>query len=283
VLYAPDIVHSATTVIDLVSRRVRDRIQGVTTPRFGRSPDRYVVVVPGEVLVVSYPERAVIARHGVPIESPWQTAVVSNTALLVLERRPDGASPAYLTAVDLVSGQLVYRRRLPGSVSGMALSAELGLIALADADVSMVRLLEPETLRPVLELDVVGVARDLGFLAGGTELVAATFDRETEHGGLRSWRLKQRRAGIKIQHEATIEVDGEPIRLATAPMDLPRVALGLSSARVVVIDLGGLEVIHAVQLSSALRDLVWCDPTAPGPLLPQWSDRSPPELTFDPS
>ena len=51
-LFAPDLVHGKTTVVDLLSMSARDVIDGVTMPHFGSFPDRYVVL--GRRLLIGY-------------------------------------------------------------------------------------------------------------------------------------------------------------------------------------------------------------------------------------
>ena len=55
-------------------------------------PDRYVVVA-GDVLMVSYPDRAVLGTVEAEIDYPWQVVMISDSVLLVLERGPVGEGP----------------------------------------------------------------------------------------------------------------------------------------------------------------------------------------------
>ncbi len=144
-LFAPDLVHGKTTVVDLRTARKLDTIDGITMPHFGDFSDRYVVLGK-RVLVVSYPERAVIDIFDVRFEHPWQVAVVAgNTVLVVLERSPDGASVPVVTAMNLGNGKVSYRRPMSGDVRHFAISPRLGVIALADAGSGQVLLTDPAT------------------------------------------------------------------------------------------------------------------------------------------
>ena len=121
-LFAPDLVNGKTTVVDLRTQSAGEAIDGVTMPHFGSLADRYVVVS-NQILVVSYPERALMNRYEIAFESPWLVEVaVDNTVLLVLERDPAGAGPAAMVAVNLSEGRLVYRRPLGSDVRHFALS-----------------------------------------------------------------------------------------------------------------------------------------------------------------
>jgi hypothetical protein len=278
-LFAPDLINGRTTVIDLGARRVADRLDGVTMPHFAPSGDRYAVVA-DEVLLVTYPERAVITRVDAGIRYPWQVEMVSDSVLLALERGPDGAGDVILYAVDLVARQVVYRRPLPGDVRRFALSGELGLMALADGSSSELRLVAPATLTEVVSLAAGGQLRDVAFLGGDRPRIAAV--AAVEGGGeLKVWDVKPSKGELKVKKERTLALAASPERLAVAPGG-SRLAIALDSAEIVVVDVAELGVVHTIELASPPRDLVWCDPARPGPLLPDWSDDDPPELRLGP-
>ncbi len=276
-LFAPDLLAGRTTVIDLRGPLVAGRFEGVTMPHFGPESDRYVVVA-GEVLTVSYPDRAIMGRIAVGADSPWQVIVVSNTAVLILERRPDGDGGSALLAVDPIGSQLVYRRDLDGDIRHMALSPSLGLLALADATRSVVRLVDPVTLTAVAELPSGGTPADVAFLADGGTLVAAVAGPSAE-GSLRLWELKAARGSLAIKKQVDVSLSAAPVRLAAWPGGL-RAAVGLASGKIEVVDLDARTIVGSVALPGVPRDVVWCDPALPGPAVPEWSDRSPAELSL---
>jgi len=275
VLFAPDLVGGRTTVVDLVERRVRERLDGVTMPVFGREPDRYLVVGGGEVMVLSYPERSLILRFDAGISRPWQLRLTADeTALLVLERSPEGGD-AELVAVDMISRQPVYRRRLEGGVSRMTLSEGLGLLVVADDGGGRVCGLDPSAGLPLACWTVAGQPRDVVFTAGPEQLAVAV----AESGGtgrLLLWRLKRTEQGMTFK-EREVALGGEPIRLALDPSGT-RLAVALASGLVEVVDVPGRKVTGTFALGGRARDLVWCDPLRPGPALPEWSDQRPPVL-----
>lgn len=278
VLFAPDLVHGRTTVVDLRMGTVADRFEGVTMPHFGPSADRYAVVA-GDVLLVTYPERAVIATVAAGIDRPWQVEMFSDSALIALERGEEG-SGAVLHAVDMVTRQVVYRRPLPGDVRRFALSRSLGLLALADASSPSVPLVAPATLTGVASLAMGGPVRDVAAVEGERPGVAAV--AEVGSGGeLKVWQIKSSDAELKIKKERGTALPGAPVRVVISP-DARHAAVALASGEVIVIGLDRLELERAVPLGGPPRDLVWCDPTRPGPLLPDWSDNAPPELRLGP-
>jgi hypothetical protein len=280
VLFAPDLVNGRTTVLDLRLGRVADRFEGVTMPHFAPAGDRYAVVA-DEVLLVSYPERALLARMEVGIQSPWQVEMVSDTALLALERGPDGGGSAVLHAVDLVTRQVVFRRELAGDIRRFALSRSLGLIAFADAASSTIELLEPASLTPVGSVEMSGTVRDVAFLARRGELAAVAAAAGGAGGELKLWKLKAADGGIKVKKEWALALPGAPVRLAVAPGEL-QLAAALEPGSVAVVGVEKLVPLATHELAGAPRDLVWCDPARPGPLLPDWSDDDAPELRLGP-
>lgn len=279
-LFAPDLVNGRTTVFDLRLGQVADRFEGVTMPHFAPAGDRYAAVA-DEVLLVSYPERAVLTRMAAGIRYPWQVEMVSDTVLLALERGPDGAGPAVLHAVDLVTRQMVFRRQLAGDVRRFALSRALGLLAFADASSGTIELVAPATLMPVGSVQIGGGVNDVAFLdlQGGLAAVAAAADGSG--GELKLWKLKVADGGLKVKKERALALPGRPTRLAVAPGEL-QLAVALERGSVVVVDVKELATLGTHELAGPPRDLVWCDPARPGPLLPDWSDDEAPELNLGP-
>lgn len=279
VLFAPDLVNSRTTVIDLRRLRVSDSIRGVTMPRFGTLADRYLVLS-RQLLVMSYPDRALMNRFEIPFENPWQVEVLAgNTVLLVLERLPETGGEVRLTAVNLGEGRLVYRRPLAGDVRHFAASPVLGLMALAAAEARQVILADPATLTPVAVFATDGKPIDLVFADDGSTLAVAV---ELSNGGgeLLIWKLKkEKKKGLQKKKEWVVPLAGPPRRLAGSP-DGRHVAAGLASGAMQVVELTSRALVSTAEFSDAPRDVVWCDPSIEGPLLPNWSDNDQPDLSL---
>jgi hypothetical protein len=277
VLFAPDLVNGRTTVLDLRTLTPREPISGVTMPRFGTLSDRYVVLAK-QLLVMSYPERALMNRFEISFEHPWQAAVLAdNTILMVLERSPDAGSKATMTAIRLHEGRVVYRRPLAGDVRHFAPSMALGLMALAQAEGNTVILADPATLMPVATFPTAGRPVDLVFAEDGSTLVIGL---ELPDGGgeILIWKIKMdKNEGLKKKKERTVPLAAAPLRLAASP-DGRHVAAGLTSGELQIVDLKGRIPTAAANLPAAPRDVVWCDPSIPGPLLPDWSDDDAPTL-----
>ncbi|MCG6964716.1 MAG: hypothetical protein LJE95_15790 [Acidobacteria bacterium] len=266
VLFAPDLVHGKTTVLDLRRLRVADRLQGVTMPRFGPATDRYLVVA-GNVLIVSYPDRATLARIPADIAHPWQVAVTEDGGTaLILERLPGDHEPPVLWAIDLIERRVSLRVALPPDVHSMGFSSEHGVIALAGG--STVRVVAPATLATLLQLKVPGEAVAAAFAAHGEALLVAT-----AAGGTGSIQ----RFGLKVGHKGLHARRLEPVRLSAAPTGMAvspeegwaAVATAGGGVSIVRVDKGTIE--QTAQLPGTARDVVWSDPARPGPALPQWS------------
>jgi len=279
-LFAPDLVNGRTTVIDLRMGQVADRFDGVTMPHFAPMGDRYAVVG-DEVLLVSYPDRAVLTRMAAGILYPWQVEMVSDSVLLALERGPDGTGPATLHAIDLASRQVVFRRELGGDVRRFALSRALGLIAFANASSETIELVTPATLTSVGSVRMSGGVRDVAFLDLQGSLAGVAAAADGAGGELKLWKLKAADGALKVKKERALPLPGTPVRLAVAPGER-QLAVGLDPGGILVVDVDELVVLRAIELASPPRDLVWCDPARPGPLLPDWSDDDAPELRLGP-
>ncbi len=277
ILFAPDLVNSRTTVLDLRNLSVRDSIPGVTMPRFGTLPDRYLVLAK-QLLVMSYPERALMNSFEISFDHPWQVAVLANnTVLMVLERLPDEGSEAVMTAVNLGEGRLVYRRPLEGDVRHFAPSMTLGVMALAQADGNQVVIVDPAALLPLAVFPIAGKPVDLVFCEDGSTLVVAA---ELPDGGgeILIWKIRsEKKGGLQKKKEWTVPLAMAPLRLAASP-DGRHVAVGLKSGELQIVDLGNRNVVATANFRAAPRDVVWCDPSIEGPLLPDWSDDDAPTL-----
>lgn len=144
-LFAPDLVHGITTVINLRFGRVQEVMSGVTLPRFGPWHDRYVIVA-GALTIVSYPDRSLIMRMEADFKKPWQVEVGPvGVSFLVLERDPLGGGGSVISAVDLGSRKIVARRQFAEDLVRFAVVSEFGVLAVADSTRGFVRLLDPAT------------------------------------------------------------------------------------------------------------------------------------------
>lgn len=280
IVFAPDVINGHTSVINLRSQTVVGRLEGLTMPHFGFRPDRYIAL-PGNALVLSYPERSIMAKIESEIRHPWQVVFApEDAALLILERLPDGSTGIYLTTVNLITNQTVFRRPLGGDIRHMAVSPTLGLLAFADAQAGAVHLVQPATLFPMAERPVPGSPVDVTFAHVGKILTTATATDDGK-GILDLALFKGGKKGLRITKEFAIPLDATPVRIALSP-DGEHVAVALEGGGVVVILVDKQEVVATYQLPGTPRDLRWCDPSIEGPIIPEWSDGDTEEDGYDP-
>jgi hypothetical protein len=273
VLFAPDLVNGRTTVIDVAGRAVRERLAGVTMPHFGEDPDRYIVAL-ADVMVFSYPERALIARTEAGIGHPWQVLVTEDQMnVLVLDRLPDRDATALLVVVDFVQQQLLLRAELAGDVHRMALPQGIGLLALADRSGGVVRMVDPATGATVAAYGVDGEARDVVAVPDMGLLAVAVASGDV--GEIVLWKLKAGKKGLELKELDPVPLARPPQRIVLSPSGQHLAVLAEPSG-VDVMELKRRKLMHAIELPGPARDLVWCDPYREGPAVPRWSDRRPP-------
>lgn len=274
VVFAPDLTHGRTTVVDLRGLRIRDRMEAVTMPHFGTLADRYVAVL-GDLLVLSYPERAVLARIDARIEHPWQVVISSDDqTVLVLDRRPDGVGGASLVAVHILERQVALRRSLGADVVRMALSEHFGLLALAEPTERRIVLVEPGTVTALAQASAGGEPMDVVFAGHDDQLISAVADEAA--GVLRRWRLRRHHDALELDAHGELALAAAPVRMDLAP-DGAQLAVALSDGTVDIVNVRSLRIVGSLRLPGQPRDLRWCDPSRQGPLLPEWSDESSPE------
>jgi hypothetical protein len=281
ILFAPDVINGRTTVIDIRVPAVVERIDGLTMPHFGINPDRYLALT-GDILQLSYPDRALLAKIPAEITDPWQAVVAPDgAAMIILERRPDGVGGARISAFNLQSRQLVYRRTVGRDIVRIALSPKLGLLALADPDGRTVHLGEPGTLMPVAARSTAGRPLDVVFAKGG-DVLATALDVGAGAGALElAFFSASKDKGLSVRRTEIIPLGATPVRLDASPDDR-HVAVALADGTVVIVDVARAEVVGSYPLPGAARDLRWCDPTREGPLAAEWSDGQPEVPDFGP-
>ncbi|MCU0305647.1 MAG: hypothetical protein MUC56_16470 [Thermoanaerobaculales bacterium] len=281
ILFAPDVINGRTTVIDIRLPAVVERIDGLTMPLFGMNPDRYMALT-GDILQLSYPDRALIAKIPAEITDPWQAVVAPDgAAMIVLERRPDGRGGGRISAFNLQSRQLVYRRTVGRDIVHIALSSKLGLLAAADPDGRTVHLAEPGTLMPIAARSTAGRPLDVVFTGGG-EVLASALDDGAGAGALElAFFRASKDKGLSVRRTEIIPLGATPVRADASPDDR-HVAVALVDGTVVIVDVERAEVVGTHRLPGAARDLRWCDPDREGPLAAAWSDGQPETPDFGP-
>lgn len=277
-LFAPDVINGTTTVINLRSQSVAERIDGLTMPHFGGNPDRYIAIT-DKIVMLSHPDRAVMATIPAQIAHPWQVIVTADdAAMLVLERLPDGSDGVHMTTVNLITRQVVYRRPLRGDIRHMALSPQLGLLALADSDGNRVHLVEPATLEPMAARPTPGRPVDVAFARDG-KLLATAVDPGSGVGTLDLALFRVGKKGHRLAKEFSIPLGATPVRIAASPGG-SHVAVAMEGGSVSIVDVDRREIVATGVLAGTVRDLRWCDPSREGPMIPDWTDGEPESPDF---
>jgi len=96
-------------------------------------------------------------------------------------------------------------------------------------------------------------------------------------GEILLWRIKSGRKGLTRKEMDPVPLSGAPVRLAVSPLQ-DYLAVSLTSAAIEVVELKRATSAGVIDLPVPARDIVWCDPDRPGPMLPEWSDEQPPGL-----
>jgi DNA-binding beta-propeller fold protein YncE len=270
ILFAPDVINARTTVINLLALAVVDRLDGLTMPYFSANADRYTAIT-DEVVMLSYPDRAVIKTISAEIAHPWQVIMAPDgAAMLILERLPDGSTGVYMTTVNLITNQVVYRRPLLGDIRHFALSPQLGILALADTENNQVHVVEPATLTAIAVHATEGQPIDVTFAQEGKVLATAVATGDGA-GTLNLAIFKTSKKYIRISKEYSIPLGAKPVRIASSPGG-NYVAVALEGGSVAIVDVGGRKTIATGTLPATPRDLRWCDPLSEGPMITDWSD-----------
>ncbi len=175
-----------------------------------------------------------------------------------------------MSTVNLITSQVVYRRPLTGDIRHIALSPQLGLLALADAEANQVHLVEPATLALMAARPTPGQPVDVAFIQDGKTMATAV-DTGDGAGTLDLALFKTGKKGMKLDKEFSIPLGAAPVRMAASP-DGKFVAVALKGGSVAVIDIAGRDIVGTGTLPDTPRDLRWCDPTRDGPMVADWSD-----------
>jgi hypothetical protein len=269
-LFAPDLVGGRTTRIDLRAVEVAERIDAVTMPWFGEVADRYLTVA-DELLVVSYPDRSIVSRVPEEVRHPWQVVLAGgDTYALVLDRDPAGGGRSELVIADLAEGRTALRRATGGDVIRFAL-AGAGLVAVVDVAANQLRLARAATLATEAAADLPGRPVDLVTFGEDRDQLVVAVATGQAAGLLMRWKIKESGDGVRLVEATRRALGAPPARIAAAP-DGARLAVALADGTVVIHDGRKLEPSTRIGLGGSPRDLKWCDPTLPGPKLPEWSD-----------
>lgn len=265
-LFAPNLIDERTSVIDLRRRQLQESLPYLNMPRFTVWKDRYIVLA-GDLLMLSYPERSLIFRMKAQVESPWQLySSEDGMSLLVLERNPKGKGPSVLTALDLSVRKQVFRKSYQEDFIRIAVLEDLGILVVADRSRKQLLILQADTLAMLKGIPLQDEPTDiLGF--GNTLLESG------EPDGIRHWEIDRRRDGsLKLREKKVVGPGGKVMRMAMSP-DRNFFAAAGENGGLAIFEFRKCRLIREMEVPGKVRDLVWTDPMSEGPSLPMWSDR----------
>jgi len=266
ILFAPDLVHGRTTIIDTRNLRTREVISRLIMPRFTVWKDRYLVLAE-DLMVLSYPEHALVLKMDAEIMSPWQlSSTEDGMSLLVLERAVDGRGPSVISAYDLGFRQQVFRKSFESDYIAFALMTEAGMLVVADRSGKQLLFMNPVSLGVLHRIPLKNPPADI---VGSTSFLFAG----GEDGVISRWRIKGMKGekpDIRVLND--ILVHGSVSQLSISPDGL-FLAAATTEGELEVFEIEKGRKIVSKEIPSDVRDLVWIDPLQEGPLLPLWSDR----------
>ncbi len=262
VLFAPDFEAAETVVIDAAVGQVESTLDGITMPIFGLQTDRYIVVA-GDLLVVSYPSRSLLAVVEAGLARPWRTVMgPDGRYAMVLER---GVDSSVVTVVDVWQALVQSRHRLSGSVADMVLLSTLGALALGD-DGGGVRIVEPATFAVLAEWKAPAAVRAVATFSKGVVVGLAD-------GTLVVLEVKtaKRKVEVRVRRQARVSAGVHALDSST---EGDRVVVLADDGEVSVLTPGNGHLGALASVTGSVRDVVWMDVGRRGPLRPLWSDEN---------
>ncbi len=203
----------ATVVVDPAGNE--ERWRGRFMPLFFDEPDRAYVLLPGELVTLSYPDRAPFHRMRLEGVQGATAATVSPDGRLVAIA-PAGQGPSSLVMVSARQLRVLERLAVPAAVVQVVLppETESAVVGLADGRVG-VAIPELGLVPPVLELPEAVSA--LAVSPDGRGLVAGS--GKAGRGVLVFARLKAN-SGRPLKERSRMDVDGQVRALAYSGSDL---------------------------------------------------------------
>ncbi|HPC84607.1 MAG TPA: hypothetical protein P5234_14930 [Thermoanaerobaculaceae bacterium] len=254
----PSVSEDATWV--LAEGREVERWSGRLMPMFFDEPDRLWALLPGELVLLSYPERLPLRRQGAKGLADVRAAGVSRDGRLVAAVTGGGEAELWLVVGDT---QTVRRVPLPGPASSVAVAAEAELVA-AGLETGGVVLVAPELPGLPRRIETPGAVVALGFDG----------DRKTLLVGCRTGT-----GGVVVGVRPELRPDRPAKELFRIPLKLPpsqlavvgKQVLVLCGDRLLVLGRGGRTLERELEAPGARGMAVL--PAEVRSVLPAWSDR----------
>lgn len=257
---APAAAEDATWLV--AEGRPVERWAGRLVPLFFDEPDRLWVLLPGELGLLSYPERLPLRRHRVGGLAGVSLAATSREGRLVAAV-PAGDGGPVLWLLVPEDARMVRRVQLPAPASALAVTAAAELVAVG-LETGGVMVVAPE--RPDLPVQV-ATPGGVTALAFDDEKRVMLVGCRTPTGGLVVGVRAELRPGRPAKELFRLALRVAPSRLAVAG----RQVLALCGDRLAVLGKGGRALERELEAPGAIG--IALVPAETKSSLPAWSDR----------
>ncbi|MGV8039912.1 MAG: hypothetical protein AB2L07_07495 [Thermoanaerobaculaceae bacterium] len=242
--------------------RAVERWPGRLMPLFFDQPDRLWALLPGELALLSFPERLVLRRHRIDGLSGVRLAATSRDGRLVAVATAGGGEPALWLLVP-EDTQVVRRVPLPGPASALAVAAEAELAAVG-LEVGGVVIAAPELPNLPGRIETPGAVLSLAF--DGDHRVLLVGCRSDAGGAIIGVRAELR-PDKPVRELFRVPLKVPPTQLVVAGSQV----LALCGDRLLVLGKGGRTLERELEAPAA-RGMALV-PAETKSALPAWSDR----------
>lgn len=239
-----------------------ERWRGRLVPLFFDEPDRAWVLLPGELTLVSYPERLPLRSYPVGGLTGVRQAAVSLDGRLV-GVLPTGQTAPVLWMLVPDESQPVRAVRLPADGRVVAVAPDTSLVAVGLVGGGVI-LVAPEAPSVPVLVETPGEVHALGFQMKTRTLLAGC---QVGTGGVLLGVRAQLRPGKPVKERFRTLLPAPPVALAVTDNEV----LALCSERVEVLEKGGRKLLRTLEAPQA-RGMALA-PTEVKTTLPEWSDR----------
>ncbi|MCU0291976.1 MAG: hypothetical protein MUF10_08310 [Thermoanaerobaculaceae bacterium] len=239
-----------------------ERWRGRLVPLFFDEPDRAWVLLPGELTLVSYPERLPLRSYPVPgLQGVRQASTSGDGRLLGV--LPTGQPAPVLWMLVPDEAQPVRAVPLPAEGRVVAVAPDTSLVAVGLAG-GGVMLVAPEAPSLPALVETPGEVHALGFRPEGKTLLAGC---QVGTAGVLLGLRAELRPGKPVKEQFRTPLPAPPIALVVTDAEV----LALCGERVEVLGKGGRKLLRTLEAPQA-RGMALA-PTEVKTTLPAWSDR----------
>ncbi len=253
---------AADTTWVVAEGRAVESWTGRLMPLFFDQPDRLWALLPGELALLSFPERLPLRRHPIEGLTGVRLAATSRDGRMVAAVPMGGGEPALWLLVP-EDTQVVRRVPLPGPASAVAVAAEAELVAVG-LEAGGVVMVAPELPNLPGRIETPGGVVSLAFDDGRRTLLVGC---RTAAGGAVVGLRAELRPGKPVKELFRVSLKVPPTQLVVAGSQV----LALCGSRLLVLAKGGRTLERELEAPAAQGLAVV--PAETKSILPAWSDR----------